>query len=228
MMNPVIDMLQHKRLIWQGAQTNNPSDSISSGYPQLDNQLGGGFPLHGVIEIISASGIGELRLLTPYILAQGENRLTVFINPSGYLCADYFTQQGIDLSRMLMLFPKTAQEALWAAEQCLKSGCCGSVSLWHSELEIHQAKRLQVASETGQCLNFLFKTASQSGITLPISLSLTLNAGSEGLHISIHKRKGGWLKSSLTLDVHKAWPHLVRYQPESASVVPLQRHRGRA
>lgn len=227
-MNPVIDMLQHKQLIWQGTQTNNLSDNTSTGYPQLDKQLGGGFPRHGVIEIMSPSGIGELRLLTPYILAQGEERFTVFINPPGYLCADYFTQQGIDLSRMLILFPKTAQEALWAAEQCLKSGCCGSVTLWHSELEIHQAKRLQVASETGQCVNFLFKINSQSGITLPISLSLTLNAEAGGLHISIHKRKGGWLKSSVTLDVHKEWPHLIRYQPEAGAVIPLQRHRGRA
>jgi hypothetical protein len=107
-----------------------------------------------------------------------------------------------------MIFPKTENEALWAAEQCLKSGCCGSVILWHPSLEVHQARRLQVASETGECLNFLFKTEQKHQMSLPISLSMQLSPDTNGIKVDIHKRKGGWLKSSFSINMLSRWSQL--------------------
>ncbi|NOI66354.1 translesion DNA synthesis-associated protein ImuA [Vibrio sp. 99-8-1] len=219
-MHPVIDLLQTKQLIWRGSQQKINATTHTSGYSELDKQLKGGFPTYGVIEVNSPQGIGELRLLTPYIKQKGQQRLSVFINPPGYLCSEYFVQQEIELNKLILLFPKTAKEALWAAEQCLKSGSCGSVTLWHPSLEIHQAKRLQVASETGQCLNFLFKMDTRCQLTLPISLSLTLQPDSNGLTVTIHRRKGGWLKTRFTIDVHQKWPHLAPYT-HTNSVIPF-------
>lgn len=209
-MNSVIDLLQAKQLLWQGSQQKVYTETQPSGYIELDEQLNGGFPTHGVIEINSPLAIGELLLLTPYIKENGQNLLSVFINPPGHINSEYFTQQGMDLDKLILLFPKTEQEALWAAEQCLKSGCCGSVLLWHPSLEVHQARRLQVASETGQCLHFLFKTEQKSQMTLPISLSLTLQAEQNGLHVAINKRKGGWLKQAFSINIHQYWPNLIQ------------------
>lgn len=203
----VIDFLHSKHLIWQGSEPQKTINTHPTGYTELDEQLGGGFPEHGVVEISSDLGIGELRLLTPYIKEVSKQRLSIFINPPGHLCSEYLMQQGIDLHRVIMIFPQTDKEALWAAEQSLKSGCCGSVTLWHPSLEVHQARRLQVASETGQCLNFLFKT-EQHQISLPISLSMQLQSQVNGIKIDIHKRKGGWLKTSFSINMNHRWPYL--------------------
>lgn len=207
-MNAITDLLQHKRLIWRGSQQQNGTELVPSGYPQLDQALGGGLPQHGVIEIRSACGIGELRLLTPYIRQQCPKRLTVFINPPAPLCADFLAQQEIDLEQVIQIFPTSPQHALWAAEQCLKSGACGTVSLWHSSLEIHQTRRLQVASETGQCLQVWFNSEQISATTLPVSLRLQLSADKQGLNITVSKRKGGWLQNRVTLDMSAQWPAL--------------------
>ncbi|MDB1124391.1 translesion DNA synthesis-associated protein ImuA [Vibrio algarum] len=211
-MQTVIDLLHSKHLIWQGSKPQHSVETLSTGYKELDTQLDGGLPCHGVVEISSDLGIGELRLLTPYIKTNSKQRLSVFINSPGHLCSEYLTQQDIDIHRVIMIFPKTEKEALWSAEQCLKSGCCGSVTLWHPSLEVHQARRLQVASETGQCLMFLFKTEQKHQVSLPISLSIQLQPEENGIKVALHKRKGGWLKSSFSVDMGHRWPYLVQKQ----------------
>ena len=207
-MSNVIELLQHKHLIWHASQQQSGIETSSSGFAELDKQLGGGFPATGVTEIHSPCAIGELRLITPCLRLRGEKRLTVFINPPGYLCAEYLLRQGFDLARTLFIRPDAGQKSLWAAEQCLKSGCCASVVLWHSSLEIHQAKRLQVASETGNTIHFLFNTRQEHSLTLPVSLSLHLAPAEQGLHLSISRRKGSWLQSDFLLDISHHWPAL--------------------
>ncbi|WED22700.1 translesion DNA synthesis-associated protein ImuA [Vibrio sp. JC009] len=218
-MNTVTQLLQDKRLIWRGSEQKTAIETQTTGFRQMDQELNGGFPKHGVVEITSDLGIGELRLLTPYIKENGKDKLTVFINPPAYLCAEYLAHQGLDLSRVLLIYPENHQKALWAAEQSLKSGTCGSVTLWHPSLEVHQARRLQVASETGQCLHFFFRTEPEEQISLPISLSLQLKPSAQGLEISANKRKGGWLSSTFTLDMSALWPQLTKaaYRPRTTS-----------
>jgi hypothetical protein len=156
----------------------------------------------------------------PYIRQQCQKKLAVFINPPAGLCADFFAQQKFNLDQVLQITPQNPQHALWAAEQCLKSGACGSVSLWHPSLEVHQARRLQVASETGHCLHLFFKTGHTQPLSLPVSLNLTLSASDNGLHVAVSKRKGGWLKSSFNLDLSALWPALTR-QSEPMQVLPF-------
>ena len=222
-MPSVIDLLHSKHLIWQGSKQQEPINTQSTGYPELDAQLDGGFPIHGVVEICSELGIGELRLLTPFIKASGKKKLSVFINPPAYLCSEYLDQQGIDLHRLITIFPKTEKEALWATEQSLKSGCCSSVILWHPCLQVHQARRLQVASETGQCLNFLFKTEQHEQVSLPISLTMQLQAEESGIQATIHKRKGGWKKSTFSIDMSHKWAYLRQQAKSLPTSIPTKK-----
>ncbi|WP_375753400.1 translesion DNA synthesis-associated protein ImuA [Vibrio sp. HN007] len=209
-MNVLTDLIDNRKLLWKGSEQKPTTEMTSSGYKEMDRQLQGGFPKHGVVELLSETGIGELRLLTPYIRENSQSKLSVFINPPAYLCAEYLEQQKIDLNRVIMIHPKGDKEALWAAEQSLKSGACGSVCLWHPSLEVHQARRLQVASETGNCLHFFFRTEQKIQVTLPISLSMTLKAIEQGLEVSVTKRKGGWLNSTFQIDMSKLWPSLTK------------------
>ncbi|MEZ8203354.1 translesion DNA synthesis-associated protein ImuA [Vibrio splendidus] len=207
-MHELIKNLQDRQLIWTGLQSTTQGSTTSTGYSQLDKQLDGGFPTHGVIEVESQQGIGELRLLTPYLAQQKSQKLAIFINPPGKICAEFFSSQGIELENILVIQPQRDLDALWAAEQCLKSGACHSVLLWGSDLEIHQTKRLQAASETGKCLQFHFKATSHNQLSLPVSLSMKLSSHAQGLKVEVTKRKGSWSYGSFILDMSQNWPLL--------------------
>ena len=207
-MHELIKNLQDRQLIWKGLQSTTQGSTTSTGYPQLDKQLDGGFPTHGVIEVESQQGIGELRLLTPYLAQQKSQKLAIFINPPGKLCAEFFNGQNIPLENILVIQPQRDLDALWAAEQCLKSGACHSVLLWGADLEIHQTKRLQAASETGKCLQFHFKATSHNQLSLPVSLSMKLSSHAQGLKVEVTKRKGSWSYGSFILDMSQNWPLL--------------------
>ncbi|OBT32537.1 translesion DNA synthesis-associated protein ImuA [Vibrio splendidus] len=207
-MHELIKNLQDRQLIWTGLQSTAQGSTTSTGYPQLDKQLDGGFPTHGVIEVESQQGIGELRLLTPYLARQNSQKLAIFINPPGKICAEFFSSQGIELENILVIQPQRDLDALWAAEQCLKSGACHSVLLWGVDLEIHQTKRLQAASETGKCLQFHFKASSHNQLSLPVSLSMKLSSHAQGLKVEVTKRKGSWSYGCFILDMSQNWPLL--------------------
>ncbi|UPR29593.1 translesion DNA synthesis-associated protein ImuA [Vibrio crassostreae] len=221
-MHELIKNLQDRQLIWKGLQSTTQGSTTSTGYPHLDKQLDGGFPTHGVIEVESQQGIGELRLLTPYLSQQNSQKLAIFINPPGKICAEFFSGQGIELENILVIQPQHDLDALWAAEQCLKSGACHSVLLWGADLEIHQTKRLQAASETGKCLQFHFKATSHNQLSLPVSLSMKLSSHAQGLKVEVTKRKGSWSYGSFILDMTHNWPLLtekVVYEDNSDRVL---------
>ncbi len=219
-MYELIEHLKQKQWLWQGSHAPEEKAQYPTGYDLLDQKLMGGFPRHGVVELEGQTGIGELRLLLPHLKQTSQTRLSIFIQPPGYLCAEQLANEELDSNKVLIIYPNSSKEALWAAEQCLKSGACSNVLLWHPELEVHQARRLQVASETGNCLHFIFKTVSQSAFSLPVSLSMVLSAHPLGLEITIAKRKGGWSQGSFVIDMRSKWPSLT-LQPQTPVVIPF-------
>ncbi|XAW88951.1 translesion DNA synthesis-associated protein ImuA [Vibrio sp. CDRSL-10 TSBA] len=218
-MYELIEHLKNKHWLWQGSQTQTEPDAHSTGFSELDSKLCGGFPAHGVIDIQSKSGIGELRLLYPYLQQHGE-RLTVLINPPGIVDAESLKNDGINIENVLIVTPKSAKEALWSAEQCARSGACSQVLLWQDKLEVHHARRLQVACESGSCLNFIFRSAQDSLFSLPVTLTLTLSPHPQGLEIRVPKRKGGWPLGAFALSMAERWSHLALPLPSSV-VVPF-------
>jgi len=216
-MHKLINLLQRRNLIWHGTQQKNAYKGQTTFYPELDDKLEGGFPEHGVVDIVSPGGIGEVRLLLPYLRQQ--RRMLVYINPPGQVCGEQLHHYGFELSQVLVLHTQEAQDALWAAEQCMKSGTNSAVLLWQNELEVHQVKRLQIAGETGQCLLFLHRTHASSCISLPVTLGLSLTANDYGLNVQIRKRKGGWPINDFQLDMRQQWPTLTKQLP--ANVVPF-------
>ncbi|MGV2986897.1 translesion DNA synthesis-associated protein ImuA [Vibrio sp. E150_011] len=213
-MHNLITELQHKQLIWKGSHPLTASNNHhSTGFSKLDQSLNGGFPSHGVIDIQSATGIGELRLLSPYIATHTEERLLVLINPPGYVCAEYLLNQNINPSQVLLIYPTSTADALWAAEQSLKSGASSCVCLWQSDIEIHHAKRLQVASETGQCLQVLFRPMQSHRFSLPVSLGLLLAPHESGLEVTITKQKGDFPRAPFIINMASYWPELTIKTP---------------
>lgn len=216
-MHELINLLQRRNLVWHGTEQKAAYSGQTTFYPELDDKLEGGFPEHGVVDVVSPPGIGEVRLLMPYL--QKQNRLLVYINPPGQVCAEQLHHYGIDISQVLVVHPQKAQDALWAAEQCMKSGTCSAVLLWQTELEVHQVKRLQIAGETGECLLFLHRHFDTSTISLPVTLGMSLSSNDYGINVHIRKRKGGWPVAHFQVDMRQQWPALTKQLP--ANVVPF-------
>lgn len=208
-MNKIIERLHKQDLVWQGSAKVPTQQVSSTGFDELNQQLGGGFP-KGIIEVQSISGIGELRLLLPAIRQSvSEQRLAVFIDPYAKVCAQALATQGFELDKIVIISPDKFKDCLWAAEQCLSSGACHSVVMWaESPLEVHHIKRLKMASEVGNCQQFILRANKRESLTLPVDLSISLTPHIQGLSAQINKRKRGWPSNTFTINMAELWPSL--------------------
>jgi cell division inhibitor SulA/protein ImuA len=194
-------LLQNPRL-WRGRNPAQGMAGLASGYEVLDRHLpGGGWPQHALTEIlIEHYGIGELRLLMP-ALAQlsAEDSSADFAEPGwiAWVAPPFqpyppaLQQWGIDLSRMLIVRPKSDQEMLWCAEQALSSGTCAAVLLWPDQLDDQASRRLQLAAEKGNSWAIAFRPLAARSEPSAAALRIELQAGSSGMRLSIFKSRGG-------------------------------------
>ncbi|MDN3651185.1 translesion DNA synthesis-associated protein ImuA [Thalassotalea ponticola] len=218
-MNELIDFLKRKQLVWHANDVHQPKrDILSTGYALLDEKLNGGFPASGVIELLSAIAIGELRLLMPLIADNQSKQCLMLINPPGLINASAWQYAGIDQHRILCVYPQSTQQALWTAEQSLLSGCCSDVLLWcNKAIQVRHIKRLQLAAQEGGSRQFLIRYQKPDDIGLPVDLSLSLEPHPQGVKVAINKRKKGWPVAPFILPLGRRWPWLVSI-PESENI----------
>lgn len=216
-MSALLEQLARRQLVWQGNSQQAAYQPVSSGFPELDQKLAGGFPATGIIDIQTESAIGELRLMLPYLVQQqSQGRLLVLIAPPAEPCADMLSGAGINLAQLLIISTKNNKEALWAAEQCLQSGCCASVLLWQVPVKLAQARRLQLAAEQGNA-SLLLLRQPLAGLSLPVNLSVKLQPHHHGVQLSVEKRKGGWATAPFVVNMQSRWPQLCFSSATSSS-----------
>jgi len=219
-MHPTISYLKNKNLLWQANQTQSIDNALHTGFKELDKALHGGFPEYGIVDIHSQIGIGELRLLLPSILTRQQQRqteLVILIAPPMSINSEMLAEFGLTLDQVTVVQPSLNKQALWSAEQSLKSGCCHSVVLWHSSLSVTQVKRLQLAAEKGHSLLFIIRQPKQEHISLPVTLGIKLSPSKVGIQAKITKRKGTWSNQSFNIYMGAYWPELS--QPEDSNVL---------
>jgi protein ImuA len=225
-MSSILQSLQTNHLIWQAnSLTQDPDNSITSGFGELDGKLNGGWPDKGIIELqCSPVGIGEVRLLLPALrqlsLGKGlgktktkpeakiEELLYIWVAPPGRLNGQVLAEAGLPLANTLVVSGVSAKEAFWLSEKSLRSGCCAAVVLWCDELEPNQAKRLQLAAKEGNSLGFVIRPPSKVTQSLPVSIRMTVAPHVQGLQVNISKRLGGNPVSPFTVDMSQYWPSL--------------------
>jgi hypothetical protein len=178
--------------IWRAREQPANTSRFALGIHTLDEALHGGIPSAGVVSIACTTGIGEVSLFQQVISQQRKHKLRVFINPPAHVCAPWLTTQGIDISQVLIITPDNDADALWAAEQCLKSAACHCVLLWSKTMAAKTARRLQVAATHNDALCLLFSLASKKPSSLPVSLELSLKAHEANLTVDILKQRQGW------------------------------------
>lgn len=176
-----------------------------SGFAALDAELpGGGWPRGALTEILSDQvGVGECSLLTPALARlTAAGKWSLLIAPPQAPQAPAWALAGIDLTRLIVVAPNRADEALWAAEQALTSGALGGVLCWSRRVDARQLKRLEVAAASGDALAFLFRPAPARAEASPCALRLLLSAGAHGaLAVELLKRRGPPCQRKLDLAV---------------------------
>jgi len=173
-----LDRLLDQRQVWRGRQTQvRPSGLQPTGHAELDGRLPeGGWPAAALSELLLASpGCGELQLLWPSLARlTGEGGRVVLVAPPFIPYAPAWQAAGVDL-RWLVQVDAEPQDALWAAEQCLRSGSCAAVLCWPQRADDRALRRLQVAAETGQALAIACRPQSAAHNPSPAALRIAID-----------------------------------------------------
>ncbi|HJP97516.1 MAG TPA: translesion DNA synthesis-associated protein ImuA, partial [Rhodanobacteraceae bacterium] len=140
-----------------------PRSALPTGFAELDAVLpGGGWPMAALSEILlPADGVGELQLLWPLLArlsAQGGR--IVLVAPPYVPFAPAWVAAGIALPQLQIVQTDDDRNAMWVAEQCLRSAACAAVVCWPRQGDARTLRRLQLAAETGQCQGFAMRPAN--------------------------------------------------------------------
>lgn len=204
-MTDALENLLKNPRIWRGQAQTEPAgwQGLASGYPKLDRHLpGGGWPPHALTEILlDHYGTGELELLMPALARLSQPRedaiegreagWIAWIAPPFEPYPPALEQWGVNLSRVLIVRPRQAAEALWAAEQALSSGNCAAVLLWSERLDDTASRRLQLAAESGKSWAIAFRPLKSLALPSAAALRIRLETGQNGTDIGIVKSRGG-------------------------------------
>lgn len=187
-----IDALLDQRRVWKGQPQSLPTSSPQpTGLAALDEALPmGGWPDAALTELlIPADGVGELQLLWPTLarLSQDDGVIAV-VAPPYVPFAPAWQRAGVRLSQ-LQVIQTNARDALWAAEQCLRSGACAAVLCWPLQADDRTLRRLQVAAETGRCLAFGFRPSQVARNPSPAALRIAIETNPPQLRVL--KCRGG-------------------------------------
>jgi hypothetical protein len=176
-----------------------------TGFPALDAQLpGGGWPA-GLVEILHRTdGVGELQVALPALAAlTGAGRRVAWLAPPYLPYAPALLAAGVRLDGLTVVRAPGRRDALWAAEQALRSGAFHGLLLWLPKASYPELRRLAVAAQAGPGFALAFRPPEAGGESSPAVLRLALEPGDGQLGIRILKRRGQPLASPLPLPIDR-------------------------
>lgn len=193
--------------VWRGGELDRSVHPVlPTGHAALDRELpGGGWPTGVLSEVLhDGAGLGEVTFLAKALArAAGGHRLLAWVSPPHLPYAPALAQAGLALEHCLVVRPATHEDALWAAEQVLRSGACGALLFWVERLarnvDYAWLRRLQIAAEAGRAMAVLYRSTAASVLPTPAHLRVALAIREGALHASIPKRRGPPLAKPIPL-----------------------------
>jgi len=188
------DLLRHPAIWRVGDVRPVLRTGVATGYPALDQELPeAGWPIGALTELLAHAGSGEFSLVTPALrttTAQGKH--VALIAPPYLPYARALEAKGLALNRLLII-DVDGLDALWAAEQALRSGACGMVVLWAvrgRSPDYRTLQRLHGAAAHGATACVLYRGPDARTAPSPAPLRLALHARDGRLAVEIVKRRG--------------------------------------
>ena len=195
--------------LWRGSQMIPRAGRCAPvGHPALAAELpGGGWPLGSLVELLlPRPGIGEIRLLQPALAGLDAAGPVALLQPPHLPHVACWTHWRLDPARLLWLQPAQSGDALWAAEQVLRSGSCAALLYWAGRLRHASLRRLHLAAQCGPTLFFLLRPDSEAALPSPAPLRLALAPAPAGVAVSIVKRRGPALAAPLFVPLDDGHP----------------------
>lgn len=189
-----LQQLLSRQVLWHAGRGSAPGvEGEPTGHAALDHLLPqGGWPRRALTELLlPADGVGELQLLLPTLarLSQAGGAVAVIAPP--YLpYAPAWQAAGVALEQ-LQLVDAAPRDALWAFEQCLRSGACAAVLGWPKQADAAALRRLQVAADTGHCLGFALRDRRHAANPSPAALRLEAVRQGHATRWQVRKCRGG-------------------------------------
>jgi cell division inhibitor SulA len=190
-----LESLLAARTLWHaGRSAAIAADGEPTGHAALDALLPqGGWPRRALTELLlPTDGVGELSLLMPTLARiTGEGGTVALVAPPYIPYAPAWQAAGVDLGG-LQVIEAAPRDALWAFEQCLRSGACGAVLGWPLQADAAALRRLQVAADSGACLGFALRDRKHAVNASPAALRLECVRDPRGASAwQVRKCRGG-------------------------------------
>ena len=188
-----LEEILQRQPVWLGRAPQWAVPADPTGFQALDSELpGGGWPSGALTEILgSQQGIGELQLVLPALAAlTWAGKRVVWLAPPHLPYAPALAAAGINLSQLVVVRAPGRRDALWAAEQALRAGCCHALLGWFRRASYDDLRRLAVAAEGSAAWIALFRPREAAAESSPACLRLSLESDGDALSVRIVKRRG--------------------------------------
>jgi cell division inhibitor SulA/protein ImuA len=208
-----LEAILQRHPVWVGGAPQLAVSAVSTGYQGLDAELpGGGWPTGALTEILSSrEGIGELQLVLPALAALSwAGKRVVWLAPPHLPYAPALAAAGVDLAHLAVVRAPGRRDALWAAEQVLRSGSCHALVAWFRRAGYDELRRLAVAAEGSPAFVALFRPGEVAPESSPAGLRLALEAQGDALGIRILKRRGAPAAAPVSVAVKRPFHALGR------------------
>lgn len=135
--------------------------------PELDAHLPwGGLPLAGLHEIMGEDfgaivGFSSILLARAQAALHGRSLLWIAAEPDAY--PPGLATLGLDAARLILVRAPRQADALWAAEEALRSPAIAAVLLLGTAPNLTETRRLQLAAETGGGIGLLLRETAEEG-----------------------------------------------------------------
>ena len=188
-----LDSLLSSQRVWRGQSPHRSASAQATGHAALDAALpSGGWPEAALSELLlPGHGVGELELMWPALARLSQVQaggMIVLVDPPFLPYPAAWRDAGVALPRLQVVRARH-RDALWAAEQCLRSGACAAVLCWPQRADDRVLRRLQVAAETGQSLGFVLRDLAAARNPSPAALRIAIDTAPRQLRVL--KCRGG-------------------------------------
>jgi protein ImuA len=203
--NITAQLLKHPAIFRFGDVQQVGERVLSTGFESLDQALGGGWPMGGLIEMLcDRVGIGEASLLLP-VLPKAEDSLlldneavmmireqAVATRFPSIMYAPALDFHGVDLERVYFVDTNSMIKTLWVLEQALLSRAMSHVFAWIQQTPNNVSmRRIAYAARRTRSLSFLMRPIAAARTASPAELRLVIEAGEYGAtKITVIKNRG--------------------------------------
>jgi protein ImuA len=153
-------VIRLRDVIASGGRGATDLSPFSTGWPTLDRTLPSGVRRGSLVELVGAgpgSGTGTVAGTLTRAACRSPG-VVVIVDPAGEFYPPALAASGVPLDRLIVVRPETDADALWAADQALRSRAAAAVWLWRDRLTPVDSRRLKLSAADGGALGLVLRS----------------------------------------------------------------------